>query len=157
MRTGFRSPSMRRVSLLVALLVVVLATACGKAPGQPTRLDFRTAASPGLTHGPPRALPENPRYFTDGSGQAIFLTGSHTWDNRQDIGRRRFDWMDSLRRLERYNHNFVRLWVWEQPKGLTTWPDSTEPMATIAPELFNRTGPGVAADGGLKFDLTRYK
>jgi len=50
----------------------------------------------------------------------------------------------------------VRLWVWEQPKGLTTWPDPAHPTATVAPELFRRTGPGIAADGGLKFDLTGY-
>ena len=36
--------------------------------------------------GPLRANPANPRYFTDGSGRAIFLTGSHTWANFQDFG-----------------------------------------------------------------------
>ena len=34
--------------------------------------------------GPLRVHPTNPRYFTDGSGQAVFLTGSHTWGNLQD-------------------------------------------------------------------------
>ena len=24
-------------------------------------------------------MPENQRYFTDGSGNAVYLTGSHTW------------------------------------------------------------------------------
>ena len=41
----------------------------------------------GLFHGPLRAHPDNGRYFTDESGAAIYLTGSHTWDNLQDIGR----------------------------------------------------------------------
>ena len=27
--------------------------------------------------------PTNPRYFTDGNGKAIYLTGSHTWNNLQ--------------------------------------------------------------------------
>ena len=36
--------------------------------------------------GPLRVHPENPRYFTDGSGKAIYLTGSHTWSNLQDQG-----------------------------------------------------------------------
>jgi len=63
--------------------------------------------------------------------------------------------MEYLVRLGQYNHNFIRLWVWEQPKGLTTGPDPAEPMATVSPELFDRTGPGVAADGGLRFDLTK--
>ena len=31
--------------------------------------------------GPLRVLRSNPRYFTDGSGRAIYLTGSHTWCN----------------------------------------------------------------------------
>ena len=36
--------------------------------------------------GPLRVHPKNPRYFTDGSGGAIYLTGSHTWLNLQDGG-----------------------------------------------------------------------
>jgi hypothetical protein len=34
--------------------------------------------------GPLRAHPRNPRYFTDGSGKPVYLTGSHHWDNLQD-------------------------------------------------------------------------
>src|SRR6266446_6608406 len=34
--------------------------------------------------GPLRALAANPRYFTDGSGKAILLTGSQTWNDMQD-------------------------------------------------------------------------
>lgn len=33
-----------------------------------------------------RVHPDNGRYFTDDSGRAIYLTGSHTWANLQDIG-----------------------------------------------------------------------
>lgn len=29
--------------------------------------------------GPLRVHPTNPRYFTDGRGKAIYLTGSHFW------------------------------------------------------------------------------
>ena len=36
--------------------------------------------------GPLQVHPQNPRYFTDGSGKAIYLTGSHTWSNLQDQG-----------------------------------------------------------------------
>ena len=35
---------------------------------------------------PLRVLSSNPRYFTDGSGKAVYLTGSHTWSNLQDSG-----------------------------------------------------------------------
>ena len=36
--------------------------------------------------GPLRVHPQNPRYFADGSGRAVYLTGSHTWSNLQDQG-----------------------------------------------------------------------
>jgi hypothetical protein len=36
-------------------------------------------------HGPLRHNPANPRYFTDDTGRAIYLTGSHTWANLQEI------------------------------------------------------------------------
>lgn len=36
-------------------------------------------------NGPLRQNPTNPRYFTDESGQAIYLTGSHTWAVMQDM------------------------------------------------------------------------
>src|SRR5262249_49329772 len=35
--------------------------------------------------GPLGVHPTNPRYFTGGSGKAVYLTGSHTWSNLQDI------------------------------------------------------------------------
>ena len=35
---------------------------------------------------PLRALATNPNYFTDGSGKAIYLTGSHSWNTFQDWG-----------------------------------------------------------------------
>ena len=38
--------------------------------------------------GPLRRLESNPRYFTDGSGKAILLVGSHNWRNFQDNGHR---------------------------------------------------------------------
>jgi len=142
--------------LVLTIALALLPASCGKPSEQIARLQFSADRLPTPARGPLRVLAENPRYFTDGSGKAILLTGSHTWDNRQDIGSRPFAWIEYLTRLQQYNHNFVRLWVWEQPRGLTTWPDPAEPTARVTPELFSRTGPGVAADGGLKFDLTKY-
>jgi hypothetical protein len=145
--------------IAVAALAAVLAAACSgpaERPGRLTVVGDRVAAADGPARGPLSVLAANPRYFTDGSGRAILLTGSHTWNNRQDIGDRHFDWPGYLDRLRGYNHNFIRLWVEEQPKGLNTGPDPTEPTPAIGPELLDRSGPGRAADGGLKFDLTRY-
>lgn len=68
--------------------------------------------------GPLRVYPTNPRYFTDGSGRAVYLTGSHTWDNLQDSGENggslgTFDYTAYLHFMASKNHNFMRMWVWE--------------------------------------------
>jgi len=44
------------------------------------------AAESGPGKAPLRPHPANPRYFTDGTGRAILLTGSHTWNNLVDMG-----------------------------------------------------------------------
>ena len=96
--------------------------------------------------GPLRVHPDNPRYFTDGTGQAIYLTGSHTWGNLQDQvtedARPNLDYADYLDLLAEHNHNFIRLWAWES--------------STRAPLPYRRTGPGMALDGKPKFDLARW-
>ena len=38
--------------------------------------------------------PDNPRYFTDGSGKAIYMTGSHNWDvliDKNNVGQVNID------------------------------------------------------------------
>jgi hypothetical protein len=113
--------------------------------------------------GPLRRLESNPRYFTDGSGRAILLVGSHNWHNFQDNGHRlptsddpapAFDYEAYLDLLERHGHNFFRLWRWEAPK----WTDA-QPTGMIKysqPHPWRRTGPGLAADGKSKFDLESF-
>lgn len=105
--------------------------------------------------GPLRVHPTNPRYFTDGSGKAVYLTGSHTWTNFQDGGGefsvRLFDYNAYLDFLQAHNHNFIRLWTLETAAnhlkdGTWSWVD---------PVAYLRTGPGPALDGKPKFDLTR--
>ncbi|MCD4695256.1 MAG: hypothetical protein K8S16_03360 [Bacteroidales bacterium] len=61
---------------------------------------------------------ENGRYFCDGD-RAVYLTGTHTWDNLQDIGEV-FDYTGHLDWIQGFNHNFIRMWAWETPKG-TDW------------------------------------
>src|SRR5918998_6279356 len=75
--------------------------------------------------GPLRVLESNPRWFTDGSGRAVYLAGSHIWQSLQDNGLLIpgavsdpppvFDYKGYLDFLERHNHNFFRLWRWEVP------------------------------------------
>jgi hypothetical protein len=106
-------------------------------------------------HGPLRAHPDNGRYFTDDSGVAIYLTGSHTWANLQDIGLAEtppFPYGEYLDFMASYGHNFMRLWMFEQPER-ACW---TEARILFAPLPWARTGPGTANDGLPKFDLTAW-
>ena len=105
--------------------------------------------------GPLRAHPDNGRYFTDDSGKAIYLTGSHTWANLQDIGLAEtppFPYEEYLAFMQSYGHNFMRLWMFEQPER-ACW---TEARILFAPLPWARTGPGTANDGLPKFDLTAW-
>ncbi|MBN1670554.1 MAG: hypothetical protein JXR37_05955 [Kiritimatiellae bacterium] len=108
--------------------------------------------------GPLRVCRENPRYFADARGRAVYLTGSHTWANLKDKGPTDppapFDYDGYLAFLEKHNHNFIRLWTWE----LTTYSYSKQPPVSYsydAPFPWPRTGPGKALDGKPKFDLKR--
>ncbi len=110
---------------------------------------------------PLKALGTNPNYFTDGSGKAIYLTGSHTWNNLQDWGTngtiQPLDFTAYVNMLAAHNHNFTLLWTTELPafRRLPT-TETSPPDFTVAPHAWQRTGPGNASDGKLKFDLTRF-
>ena len=60
-------------------LVAVTAVHASETEPRPAPASAQAAAK-----GPLQVHPTNPRYFTNGSGQAILLTGSHTWGNLQD-------------------------------------------------------------------------
>lgn len=110
----------------------------------------------GPAHGPLRVHPHNSRYFIDDTGQAVYLVGSHTWDNLVDIGPTdpppRFDYPTYLDFLARHGHNCFRLWTFES----VNWSTSPGDVYTVAPLRYARTGPGVALDGKPKFDLTCF-
>jgi len=109
--------------------------------------------------GPLRVLKNNPRYFTDESGRAIYLTGSHTWSNLVDIGPKdpppRFDFKAYLDWMQQLNHNFIRLWTWE-PVTWNTKANRENKLHTSAPQPWARTGPGMALDGKPKFNLKKF-
>ncbi|MFH1266863.1 MAG: DUF6298 domain-containing protein [Planctomycetota bacterium] len=109
--------------------------------------------------GPLRVHSDNPRYFTDERGRAVYLTGSHTWLNVVDIGPGdpppAFDFAAYLDFLVRLNHNFARMWTWEPVTWNVKYGDRHE-KHTVAPHPFARTGPGKAIDGKPKFDLQKY-
>src|SRR5882672_5954092 len=142
-----QSHSVRSLAAALAILMISFHPRSGIAQPQAAA----TQAS-----GPLRVHPTNPRYFTDGSGKAIFLAGSHVWENLQDRGTTwpppAFDYSAYLDFLQSRNHNFMRLWSWEQARWApwTTGDDYSTPLP------FARTGPGNALDGGLKFDLGQF-
>ena len=122
------------IPILISILVLILSAAI-------------VQADPLTVH------PDNPRYFTDGSGKAIYVTGSHNWDvliDKND-GLPEIEYIKFLDYMVDNNQNFLRLWtagrVWQHPDGRNEY---------ITPTIYQRTGPDTATDGRLKFDLTKY-
>ena len=106
--------------------------------------------------GPLRPHGMNPRYFADGDGNPVCLTGSHTWANLQDFSAtdppEAFDFAGYLDFLQQHHHNFIRLWRWEPAR--TTLPQGGVRFAI--PHPWARLGPGLAPDGKPKFDLHQF-
>jgi hypothetical protein len=111
---------------------------------------------PAAADGPLRVHPQNPRYFADAKGRVVYLIGSHTWSDFEDLGETdpppAFDFEAYLDFLERHHHNFVRLWRWE----LTKYSYGAR-VYYSAPHPWPRTGPGAALDGKPRFDLSRFE
>ena len=92
----------------------------------------------------------NPRYFTVASDQrdAVYLTGSHIWNNFHDgmgpgaecpATPERFDYNAYLAFLKDHGHNFIRLWRWEQ---FTSQAAGGSYHLCMTPQPWPRTGPG---------------
>jgi hypothetical protein len=117
--------------------------------------------------GPLTVSAANPRYFTAATGdtadqKAVYLTGSHIWNNLHDgMGPGRacadtpeeLDYGAYLDFLVEHGHNFIRLWRWEQFKSQAAAGDF---HLCMTPQPWARTGPGAATDGKPKFDLERF-
>ena len=105
----------------------------------------------------------NPRYFTvtGGGGRAVYLSGSHIWNNFHDgmgpgadcaATPEELDYNTYLDFLEERGHNFIRLWRWEQFRSQAAGADF---HLCMAPQPWARTGPGTK-DGKPKFDLDTF-
>jgi chitodextrinase len=109
----------------------------------------------------PLTASANPNYFKDASGTPLILNGSHTWNSLQDWGSNgtlhALDFSAFVNFLVAHGHNFTYLWAIETPKfcGLPT-SASAPPDFTVGPHPWQRTGPGTATDGAMKFDLTKF-
>ena len=115
-----------------------------------------TGEDRGPASGPLRVHRANPRYFADPDGNAVLLTGSHTWTGLQDAGRSfppdPFDWSTWLARLAALGHSCFRMWAWEQ----ATWVAHDPGEFVFDPLPWARTGPGNALDGRPLFDLDQF-
>jgi len=126
-------------------------------------IDTASAATENLQGGAkgPLRQSENPNYFADSSGTPLVLCGSHSWNTLQDWGTngtvRPLDFDAFVSFLKGHGHNFTLLWSTELPRfrGLPTTVTSP-PDFSVSPFPWMRTGPGLATDDGLKFDLTRF-
>jgi hypothetical protein len=149
------------MSATKARLAALLLFYCpaGLAPGAPPPGESAPTSRP--IKAPLRALATTPNYFADGTGKAIYLTGSHTWNTLQDWGTddriRPLDFAAFVKMLVNHHHNFTLLWMTELPTfhGLPTTA-TAPPDFSVAPHPWLRTGPGKATDGKPKFDLMRF-
>jgi hypothetical protein len=111
--------------------------------------------------GPLHPLANNPQWFTDGSGKAIFLSGSHTWDTFQDTDQSStpaaFDFNGYVNFLKAHGQNVTILWRKDLPTYCGWGAGGTWHMA---PFPWQRTGGSsgtqLASDGLPAFDLTLF-
>jgi hypothetical protein len=117
---------------------------------------LRASLPRGPARGPLHIYTANSRYFADDMGKIVYLTGSHTWNNFQDWGSSDpppgFDYEKYLDFLVRHDHNFFRLFVWEQ----SAWVPWSREKVWFTPLPYQRTGPGTALDGEPRFNLRAW-
>jgi len=145
----------RREFLVTATRATACAAAAFSSLFSKTNPQLFAAPASARATGPLKVHPQNSRYFADGSGRPIYLTGAHTWANLQDIGVApipKFDWTKYLDMMQSNSLNFMRLWQWLQAEG-APW---TEDKILFDPLPYLRTGPGTALDGKPKFDLKKF-
>ncbi len=142
---------MRKLMVFIAILSLAAIVLVVIHEGKRTATTASAIEPLGPATGPLRVHPSNPRYFTDGSGKAIYLTGSHNWWNLADGGDTNpppaFDYTAYLDFLQTRNHNFIRMWRSELALYKGTY---------VEPHPWARTGPGTALDGRPKFDLNQF-
>ena len=136
---------------------LLLGNGCNHAAPKPVEVGAPNRTS-GVATGPLRVLETNPRYFTDGSGKAVYLAGSHTWSNLQDKGITDpppvFDYNSYINFLVSHNMNFFRLYEWTLSNGGTATEQYEPHSGPYWP--WQRIGPGIANDGKPKTDFTKF-
>jgi hypothetical protein len=120
--------------------------------------DAAPSLDAGVASGPLTVLPANPRYFTDGTGRAVYLAGSHTWSNgMEDRGTIRpplpFDFTAYVAFMAAHKFNWMRLWTSEVAYASPS--DDGDEDIIAPPFKWVRAGPGKANDGQPAFDFTQ--
>jgi hypothetical protein len=91
---------------------------------------------------------ENWYYFSDESGKPLVFTGSHTWGRRRENKMWVSDGWDLnkfnkyLDFLQHWNHNYIRLWMWEQEGTVNIWEKGSDgkfDLTKLNPGFFERT------------------
>jgi hypothetical protein len=98
---------------------------------------------------------EGSNYFIDGTGKHVYLVGSHTWSNFQDMrfeGDKKFAYDEYLQFMKDHHFNFMRFWSWEH----TAWAAWTPEKLIVEPMPYVRTGTALGLDGKPKFDLIQF-
>ena len=125
----------------ITSLAALALTGAPRTEAAPPRRQNRGGAQAGAPSaeavGPLVVSAENPIYFADPTGKAVYLTGTYVWSN----GAPTFDFQAYLDLLTSENQNFIRLWHSEEDR-------QSNP--------YLRTGPGNARDGKPKYDLTQF-
>jgi hypothetical protein len=124
---------------------------------------FNSLLAGSLMGQPLRVCPQNPLYFMDGSGKAVYLAGHQSFVDLQDNSfnkaftrnhERTLDWGQYLDFVTAHGFNYIRNWViWSIGSG------SMAPLnqAVARPMPYKRIhGHGKAKDGRDKFDLHQF-
>lgn len=107
--------------------------------------------------GPLKHSTVNTRYFVNPAGNAVFLSGSHTWNDFQDTGQAAgvtpaaFPFANYVAMLKADGQNATILWRKDMPRECG-WNSSTW---NLQPQPWLRSTIPGASDGGNKFDLTQ--
>ncbi len=115
------------------------------------------AASSAAITTPLKVSTINSHYFVDGNGKAVYLSGSHTWNDFQDMDTSTspapFDFTSYVNFLKSHGHNVTILWKKDLPRACGWGAGGTWTQAQFP---WMRMGPGNAGDGKPKFDLSMF-
>lgn len=106
------------------------------------------------------AQPASNYFVLSGTNTAIYLAGSHTWNDLQDQDKTSapaaVNFNAYVNFLKAHGQNATVLWHKDLPTFCSWGAQGTWTIASNTGMQWQRTGPGSATDGFLKFDLTKF-